>query len=205
MTIYKKESKPHRKIYEQAYGPIPIDEFGRTYEVHHIDGNHSNNDLKNLTAVSIQEHYNIHYSQGDWAACLLMSDRMNLSTEEKSRTASINGKIQSSKRVAAGTHPWQGGEVSRRVTKDRLSNGTHNLVGSNNPSHKRVKELTHNFQNKEWSREKAKKQIAAGKNVFASADNPAFIKYTCQYCNKIGGKNGMMRWHGINCKSYVLS
>lgn len=50
----------YRKIYESHYGPIPIDETGRTYEIHHIDGNSENNDISNLKCVSIQEHYNIH-------------------------------------------------------------------------------------------------------------------------------------------------
>jgi hypothetical protein len=33
----------YRKIYEQNYGHIPKDSAGRTYEIHHIDGNHKNN------------------------------------------------------------------------------------------------------------------------------------------------------------------
>jgi len=60
MTIYNTTN--YRKIYEQYYGPIPRDEQGRSYEIHHIDGNHSNNDPTNLKCVSIQEHYDIHYS-----------------------------------------------------------------------------------------------------------------------------------------------
>ncbi len=31
MTIY-------RKLWEINYGEIPKDEFGRTYEIHHLDG-----------------------------------------------------------------------------------------------------------------------------------------------------------------------
>jgi hypothetical protein len=58
-------------------------------EIHHIDGNHSNNNITNLKLVSIQEHYDIHHAQGDWAACLLMSHRMKLTPEEKSRLASL--------------------------------------------------------------------------------------------------------------------
>ena len=50
----------HRKIYERYNGSIPDG-----YEIHHIDGNHKNNDPKNLKAVTMQEHYNIHYQQGD--------------------------------------------------------------------------------------------------------------------------------------------
>ena len=43
MCIYCGTDK-YRKIYEQHHGPIPIDESGRTYDIHHIDGNHFNND-----------------------------------------------------------------------------------------------------------------------------------------------------------------
>lgn len=80
----------YHKIYKQNYGLIPKEENGRSYEIHHIDGNHSNNDPKNLIAVTIQEHYNIHYTQCDWAACLMMSKRMNITPEEKSRLASFH-------------------------------------------------------------------------------------------------------------------
>lgn len=92
MNIYKKRirSSIYRKIYKEHYGPIPIDNQGRTYEIHHIDGDHSNNDPSNLKAVTIQEHYDIHYSQGDWAACLRMSNRMKISPEQKSDLARQN-------------------------------------------------------------------------------------------------------------------
>jgi hypothetical protein len=78
----------YRKIYENHTGIIPKEVDGRTYEIHHIDGNHSNNSPINLVAVPIQKHYDIHYSQGDWAACLLMSARIKISPEEKSKLAS---------------------------------------------------------------------------------------------------------------------
>jgi len=81
----KYETKPHRKIYEKYHGiKIPKD-----MEIHHIDGNHYNNDIDNLKLVTWKEHYNIHYSQGDWAACLLISGRHSISPEERSRLASL--------------------------------------------------------------------------------------------------------------------
>ena len=89
MSIYRKNTY-HRKIYEDHYGPIPKDSDGRSYEIHHIDGNHNNDDITNLLCVSIQEHYNIHYSQGNYKACLIMSDRMKISSEEKSKLAKIS-------------------------------------------------------------------------------------------------------------------
>jgi hypothetical protein len=78
------ETKIHRKIFIKHFGPIP-----EGFDIHHIDGNHSNNDPSNLKAVSLQEHYDIHFSQGDYAAALRIAQRMGLSKEEKSRLASL--------------------------------------------------------------------------------------------------------------------
>jgi hypothetical protein len=78
-------TKIHRKIYEDYYNV----RLSSDVEIHHIDSNHSNNNINNLKVVSIQEHYDIHHLQGDWAACLLMSHRMKLTPEEKSRLASL--------------------------------------------------------------------------------------------------------------------
>jgi len=81
----KFETKKHRKIYEQYHG-IKIPEG---MEIHHIDGIHTNNDINNLKLVTWQEHYDIHYSQGDWAACLLISGRHAIPPEERSKLASL--------------------------------------------------------------------------------------------------------------------
>ena len=78
-----KETKIHRKIYIKEYGSIP-----EGYEIHHIDGNHFNNEISNLKAVSKQEHYDIHYAQGDYGACHRIAQRMKLSKEEISEIAS---------------------------------------------------------------------------------------------------------------------
>lgn len=80
-------SKIYRKIYEQHYGPIP-----KGYEIHHLDGNRQNNSIVNLVCVSIVEHYNIHYNQGDWGACRKILKRMNLTEEEKSKLSSEYSK-----------------------------------------------------------------------------------------------------------------
>lgn len=100
----------YRKIYEQHYGKIPKDNDGRTYEIHHIDGDHNNNSPENLKAVSIKEHYEIHFSQGDWGACLIMADRMNLTPEEKSKLA----KLGNHQKITNGTHNFIGGDIQRK-------------------------------------------------------------------------------------------
>jgi len=78
------ETNRHRKIYVENFGPIP-----EGHEIHHIDGNHFNNDPSNLIAVSMQEHYDIHYAQGDYAAAYRIAQRIGVSAEEKSRLASL--------------------------------------------------------------------------------------------------------------------
>jgi hypothetical protein len=68
----------YRKIWESVYGGIPDG-----YEIHHKDGNRSNNNIENLQCVSTEDHYKIHYKQGDYMACSIIALRMNLTYEEK--------------------------------------------------------------------------------------------------------------------------
>ena len=107
----------YRKIYKKHYGPIPCDSYGRSYEIHHIDGNHNNNDPKNLIAITLQEHYDIHYAQGDWSACYYMSiQRMNKTPAELS---DLSKKIQL-ERVKNGTHHFleeRMGQASQQIVQ----------------------------------------------------------------------------------------
>jgi len=49
--------KSYRKIYEEFYNiKIP-----NGYEIHHIDFNHSNNDIKNLVMLPKELHKDLHY------------------------------------------------------------------------------------------------------------------------------------------------
>lgn len=121
----------YRKIWEAANGSIPYDNNGRRMEIHHIDGNRKNNDLTNLKLVTIQEHYDIHYSQGDWAACQSIANRMKISPEEKSRLCSE----LANKRLANGTHHFQDPEFIKRDSerKSRTRSGeNHPLYGTKN-------------------------------------------------------------------------
>jgi hypothetical protein len=116
MCIYCGTTK-YRKIYENHYDPIPKDETGRTYDIHHIDGNRKNNKPENLKAVTIQEHYDIHYAQRDWSACHRIATKMNLSHEHLSELTKLHNK----KMVENGTHPFLGGELQRK----QIEEGTH--------------------------------------------------------------------------------
>jgi hypothetical protein len=143
MSIYPKRtpSTVYRKIYEDNFGPIPREPNGRAYEIHHKDGDHSNNDPSNLIAVTLQEHYNIHFLQGDYRACAIIAGKLKYNPEEISKLNSLAAQ----KRVKNGTHPW---------------------LGENNPSVKKIKNGTHHFLNHEWKKEKAKKSVENGTHNF---------------------------------------
>jgi hypothetical protein len=129
MSIYKKTN--HRQIYESCHGPIPKDEDGRTFEIHHIDGDPLNNSIENLIALSIQDHYDIHYKQEDWIACFRIAKRMKISPQEKSELARKANSI----RIINGTHNFQNAEWSStnatKANKSRVASGTHNLLKAN--------------------------------------------------------------------------
>jgi hypothetical protein len=66
----------YRKIWEKYNGSIPKDEKGRSYDIHHIDGNRNNNDITNLKAVSLEEHWKIHFEQGDYLEANMIANRI---------------------------------------------------------------------------------------------------------------------------------
>jgi hypothetical protein len=127
VTIYNKNRTKvnYRRIYEQHYGPIPKELNGRSYEIHHIDGNDYNNNINNLKAVTIQEHYDIHYAQGDYYAAMLIAEKMKLSPAEISKLAKLNVKQQ----MVLGNHPFQDKEAQRKRALDQVANGTHPFLG----------------------------------------------------------------------------
>lgn len=77
----------YRKIYRNHHGLIPKDEFGHAFHIHHIDGDRNNNHIDNLIALSAQDHYDTHYAQGDWWACVRLLEKMKRSAVEVSEMA----------------------------------------------------------------------------------------------------------------------
>lgn len=116
--------KIHQKIYEQHYGPIPKDNEGRSYEIHHIDGNHDNNLIDNLKLVTIEEHYRIHYDQGNYGACFLIAKRMKLSPTEISKIGKDAAK-QMAEKNQLFFQTERGKEYTRNKNREKAKNGTH--------------------------------------------------------------------------------
>lgn len=218
----------HRKIYETFHGPIPYDEDGRSYEVHHLDGDQSNNTSDNLVALTIKDHFQIHRIQGDWGACSLILSRMNIPLEEGSKLQSEYSKLGAQARVLAGTHHFQGkqgSERNKKRNKEQVENGTHLFLDPDfqKRTATRLLELnkerlvngTHNFLNSDFQRKNVANQVANGRHPFqnkeaAAARARARIiagthqnqqQHICPHCNKHGTGPGMLRWHFEKCKS----
>jgi hypothetical protein len=105
--------KDYRRIWIKANGPIPLDEQGRKYDIHHIDGNRENSELSNLQCVSMEEHLNIHISRGDWGAAFRIGQRMDIDPIIKSDLMSKSNK----KRLEEGNHPFLQEEFKRLQKK----------------------------------------------------------------------------------------
>jgi hypothetical protein len=125
----------YRKIWEKVNGPIPKDHLGRTYEIHHIDGNRKNNDISNLMCVSIEEHYKIHLNQKDYAAACMVAERLDLQKQELDKLYRLNSTT-----YKKGHTPWNKGKTGvytedqlnriRETTKKSMKGKN---IGQNNP------------------------------------------------------------------------
>ena len=223
---YKENSmKMHQRIWTKHNGPIPKDVNGRSMEIHHIDGDNTNNSIENLKCVTIDEHYNIHHSQGDWAECYFMTLRMNKTPEQISKESSEFQR----KLVAEGKHHLLGGEIQGRASRSRVNEGTHNFLGSNNPNARRIQDGTHNLLKRVDGSSQSKDRVVKGTHNFLGDKNPNVERikagihqwqgntgnlarlaagthpsqkvWTCEHCGKTGkGSGNYKRHHGDVCK-----
>jgi hypothetical protein len=207
-------TKKYRKIYENHFGPIPVDQDGRTYDIHHIDGNRNNNDPNNLKALSIEEHYQVHLDQGHYSSCIKIACRMKQSPEILSNLGT-KGNL---KRIENGTHNWVGnGDYQRNVQRKRVEDGTHHWLGDKNPVYcllesgmhpflgeagsdlakktqrKRVENGTHHLLSGDIQRKSHKKRLDNGTHHMTKI-------HICPHCNKEGKTAVMFRYHFDNCK-----
>lgn len=140
--------RPYRKIWIEHFGKIPVDEDGRSFEIHHIDGDRTNNDISNLMCVSIKEHYDIHLKQGDYSAASYIASRMKIKPEDlkiirskATKKAYANGmKIKHSEKSKLLIS-----EAAKKRNQKLIKEGKHNFI-TDNPVHKRIKTGNHNWQ-----------------------------------------------------------
>jgi hypothetical protein len=194
----------YRKIYENHYGPIPKDDIGWAYDIHHIDGDRKNNHPDNLIAVTVQEHYDIHYAQGDWMACWKIGVRIRKPMDELSELASKGQKI----RVQNGTHHLLGGEIQGQTSRRRVKEGTHHLLGGQ-LQRQRVASGEHHFLGGEIARVANRERIAnkthnllggaVTRKQLETGTHASQIMKTCEHCGETVNAMQFGRFHGIKC------
>lgn len=218
----------YRKIWEKENGPIPVDGEGRTYEIHHIDGNKRNNSIQNLQCISIEEHFHIHYSQGDYEAANMIADRMGrdfrgwkhsskvIEKISRSNTGKVKQKYkcQHCSKVIGGLSNLSKHEKSCKFNPDRVytPNLAHSkrMEGRKRGPHK--KETLVKMSEKKrgvpqpWVRErqvgKSKSQVTKDK-IKLKLEGIKKEVVECPHCGKVGGGGAMIQWHFDNCKYKV--
>lgn len=171
----------YRKLYESVFGKIPKDDLGRSYEIHHIDGNRNNNSIENLICVSIEEHYAIHLSQGDYNSANLIAERM------RSPILHIKGYKK--------PHTEQ--------TKAKLRKPKKSTENYKKPKSEAHKESIRFARLGTTRNEVTKLKLSLCKIGKTSKQN--LIQAMCPFCKKEGQKIAMKRWHFKNCKQKEVS
>ena len=205
----------YRQIWQQTNGPIPVDQHGRSYEIHHLDGNRSNNELSNLTCISIEEHYRIHERQGDGAACHAIRVRMHndaqtgwkhsqearekmskakLGTTRQPHTDETKEKMSKAKKGKKLSE-----DSKRRLVESKRANGSlnHSEEAKQKMSEAKKGKVTWN-NGKKASPETKLKMSEMRRGVPKGPQ----VRVECPHCGIVGG-NAMKRWHFNNCKKYL--
>jgi hypothetical protein len=168
----------YRQIWTKHNGTIPVDEQGRSYEIHHIDGDRSNNSLDNLQCVSLNQHYHIHLEQGDYHAAKMISKRLGQVMREVTPMPEQQ-RNQIRERMVGDRNPMKRPEVAKKVSNA--------LKGRKKPLEVEIKRL------------KSREGFKHSEDTLLKMKKPK-QKLTCPHCNQQGGNSQMKRWHLDNCK-----
>lgn len=197
----------YRKIWQEFHGPIPKDSNGRSYEIHHINGDHSDNRLENLKLVTIEEHYNIHFSQGDYAACHLIAKRMAQDPKELSKIISELNKLRTGK-----ANPFYGkthSKETKKILSKKMFGKNNPFYGKKRPDHSKKVSAALKGKPKSEEHKKALSLSKKGK-VHKKYDWKVFyenkelvITNLKAFCRE-NNLNYSKFYHGVECSGYML-
>ena len=139
----------YRKLWESIHGIIPKDSSGRTFDIHHIDGNRKNNSIDNLICLSLEDHYKIHLKQ----------------FEETKSEKEFRSLIFLSSRINKSVNNLTGWTVSQE-TKDKIRN---TLKGKKRP-YEVVKKSQEKLKGYKWTEEQVNSRIEGLKNFYKEND-----------------------------------
>lgn len=216
----KKRSSDYRRIYKNHNGEIPKDKFGRSFDIHHKDGDPSNNSIENLVAVSLQEHYDIHFSQKNYVACHAISLRLDINPEEYNKIHQLSGQQRRGiprPDIIGDNNPMRNPLIAKKVSEYQ-KNKPKDLQHCNSMSisakkraqnkmqclhcGKLINDVNYNRWHGNNCLQNPNNTIRANVTNFTN-DNPSKRKITCNHCGIITGLGNHSRWHGNNCKKKI--
>ena len=204
----------HKRAWERANNACIMPGM----HVHHIDGNHDNNNPCNLIVVTAAEHFALHYDAGDVYACKLLLKTANVApgiAADIHKKAGIASYINKS-----GFHSWtsdQRAEHARNVWRRKPPGRIPVTDGVNvrkfhtdseagmyieaHPSYIRGVPQSHKVGlskskyriDSVTSKKLAQKRLTEGTHNFT-------IVNTCPHCGKTGKGPMMHRWHFDKCR-----
>lgn len=188
----------HIKVWKKHFGEIPKDSDGRSFEIHHVDGDASNNNIDNLVCVSIAEHYQIHKSQCDWGAAFMIARRMDIPPSDIAEIA----RMGTLKRISEGKHNFQDPNFPRSLD--------HNIgfvVAIDTRTQTTVRISKEDFEKYDYyigvnaGRKQNKVHSNRGHNKgktwsHVNKEQPK----KCRYCDFQGRASHLSRYHNERCK-----
>lgn len=193
---YRKE---HVRVWKRHHGAIPKDPSGRSFEIHHVDGNPENNCIDNLICVSIGDHYQIHLAQGDYGAAFLIANRMQVKPCDIANVA----RLASLKRVQNGTHNFQNPQHPRSLDHNKGKVVAKNLVtGEIKQVPKEEFDASDVLVGHNCGRKQKVVHNNRGHNKGKSwtQQHKEIPSHVCSYCGFTGRGSSVSRWHNENCK-----
>ena len=169
-------SRNYRKVFERYYQASLLDGI----DIHHIDGDHFNNEPSNLQAVTLEEHYNIHKSQNDYYACVMIAQRMKIKPSDWTEMAKRNGSLQAKENIKNGVGLIHWAKNNPDKAKEACQKGGH--IGGKIVSEQKLG--IHSLTAKE------KISIASVGGKKASELGLGFKAGHASRAGKVGGKKG---------------
>lgn len=195
INIHRKKNVQVRKLYEKHFGEIPVDSNGVTYHIHHIDGNHTNNDPSNLQAVTVHEHYNIHLEAGDYELCLLLAQYIDMTYEQRSELA----RRAANSKVSENRHIFQNAEWKSQNEMEKIAKGTHNSQNKVTCPHCGITGPKSNLIQYHFANCKHRcEPISTEKQE--QEDEVLHSYFVCPYCEKKSKRRTEILKHIVPCK-----
>ena len=203
----------HRRIYEKFYNK----KIRKGCHIHHVDGNHTNNDPVNLIEVTAKEHYEIHKRQQDWSSCVLLSKAANISADELYEIQRNHGLDCVSRQIGIHSNDFDHSLNSKKIWKSSQPGRKPVTDGTSVKKFKSEEDIDIFLMNNQgWRRgipdsmkhglKQSTRRMTSEESKLLSLNrlqnnNHNFTKlYECPYCKKQGKGPMMKRWHFENCK-----